>query len=199
LIAQWNLARLGETLLPLFGDDTDAAVAVATEVLTSFTHRYRDHWQAGMRCKLGLTVAHQGDGQLFDDLLTMAHEQAADFTSLFSTLAEVAGGERDAANPLVGDAAALDPWIQRWLERLTAEGRPTEVVAAAMREVNPIYIPRNHLVEEALEAATAGDLAQFEQLLAVVTNPFGKRPGCDRFAEPAPESFGRYFQTFCGT
>jgi uncharacterized protein YdiU (UPF0061 family) len=199
LIAQWNLARLGETLLPLFGDDTDAAVAVATDVLTSFTDRYRNHWQAGMRPKLGLTDADDADGQLFDNLLTVAHEQAVDYTSLFRALADVAVGERNALHPIVRDAAGFDPWIERWLARLAAEGRPMDVVAATMRETNPIYIPRNHLVEEALEAATVGDLAPFEQLSAVVTKPFGERPGCDRYAEPAPESFGRYYQTFCGT
>jgi uncharacterized protein YdiU (UPF0061 family) len=199
LIAQWNLARLGETLLPLFDDDSETAVAAATEVLTSFTDRYRGHWRAEMRGKLGLGVADEHDQRLFDDLLALMHEQGVDYTSLFRVLASVVSGERAHLTSLVGDAAAFQPWIDRWLARLAVEGRPPDVVATGMRETNPVYIPRNHLVEEALDAATAGELSQFEQLLAVVTDPFRERRGFERYAEPAPESFGRYYQTFCGT
>ena len=199
LIAQWNLARLGETLLPLFDDDTDAAVASATEVLSSFIARYRAHWQAGMRAKLGLAIADDADQQLFDDLLTVMRDQQVDYTSWFRKLAAVAAGVGESSIAAVGDAAAFQPWMDRWRGRLAAEGRAPADVASDMRRANPVYIPRNHLVEEALEAATAGDLAPVDRLLTVVTEPFEERPECERYAEPAPESFGRYYQTFCGT
>jgi uncharacterized protein YdiU (UPF0061 family) len=195
-IAQWNLARLAETLLPLF-DDTDTAIAALTEVLTSFPDRYRAHWRAGMAAKLGLIDVVEGDGALFDDLLQ--HAQGADHTSLFRALASVVGGDSGPLSAVVADAAEFQPWIERWRARLAAEGRPPDVVAAQMDATNPVYIPRNHLVEEALDAATTGDLAAFERLLSVVTDPFEARPGFERYAEPAPESFGRYYQTFCGT
>ena len=165
-IAQWNLARLGETLLPLLDDDADATVAAATDVLTSFPDRFRVHWLAGMRAKLGLVSCADDDEQL---------------------------------RSVVEDAGAFRPWIDRWQARLAGERRPPAVVNAAMDAVNPVYIPRNHLVEEALDAATAGDLEPFERLLAVVTDPFLPRPGLERYAEPAPGSFARYYQTFCGT
>jgi uncharacterized protein YdiU (UPF0061 family) len=197
-IAQWNLARFGETLLPLH-DDTDAAVAALTATLTSFPDRFGAHWRAGMAAKLGLIDVSDGDQQLFDELLRMMHAQRVDYTSLFRALASVVRGNSAPLHSLVEDAAAFQPWIDRWQARLAAEVRPADVVAARMDDTNPVYIPRNQLVEEALDAATVGDLAAFEQLLAAVTNPFQPRPGFDRYSEPAPESFGRYYQTFCGT
>jgi uncharacterized protein YdiU (UPF0061 family) len=198
-IAQWNLARLGETLLPLLDDDADAAVAAATDVLVSFTDRFRLHWQAGMRAKLGLVSVADGDEQLIDDLLEMMRVRTVDYTSLFRALASIPSGDDDQLRSVVEDADAFQLWIDRWQARLAGEGRPPDVVAAAMDAVNPVYIPRNHLVEEALEAATAGDLEPFERLLTVVTDPFRVRPGLERYAEPAPPSFSRYYQTFCGT
>jgi uncharacterized protein YdiU (UPF0061 family) len=197
-IAQWNLARLAETLLPLFHDDTDAAVAAVTEVLTSFPDRFGTHWRAGMAAKLGLFDVAGGDQQLFDDLLKIMHAHHIDHTSLFRALASLLRGTSSPLRSVV-EAAAFQPWIERWHARIAAESRPTEVVAARMGQTNPVYIPRNHLVEEALDAATAGDLAAFERLFTAVTNPFEPRPGYDRYAEPAPESFGRSYQTFCGT
>ncbi len=185
-IAQWNLARLGESLIPLLGDDTDAAVTVATEVLTSFTERYRRHWRAGMRRKLGLATEADGDQELFDDLLGVMGEHGFDLTTTFRSLAD----RRD---------DALAPWIARWRARLAAEGRTEHDVTAGMASANPIYIPSNHLVEEALEAATAGDLSPFERLLDAVTDPYTPQPGNDRYATPAPDSFARRYQTFCGT
>jgi uncharacterized protein YdiU (UPF0061 family) len=198
-IAQWNLARLGETLLPLLDDDADAAVAAATDVLVSFTDRFRLHWQAGMRAKLGLVSVADGDQQLFDDLLDTMRVHKVDYTSLFRALASIPSRGDEQLCSIVDDADAFQPWIDRWQARLAGEGRPSEVVAAAMEAVDPVYVPRNHLVEEALDAATAGDLEPFERLLAVVTDPFRVRPGLERYAEPAPASFSRYYQTFCGT
>ena len=198
-IAQWNLARLGETLLPLLGDDADAAVASATDVLTSYRDRFRVHWQAGMRAKLGLASAAEDDQLLFDDLLITMHAHKVDYTSLFRALATIPSGDDGPLRSIVDDPAAFRPWLDRWLARLEADGRPADDVAAAMNRVNPVYIARNHLVEEALDAAAADDLEPFERLLAAVTDPFQPRPGLERYAEPAPGSFSRYFQTFCGT
>ena len=96
------------------------------------------------------------------------------------------------------DRAAFDAWRQRWTARRADDPRPPEEVAAAMDRVNPVYVPRNHLLEEALAAATAGDLGPFHQLLEVVQRPYDERPGLERYARPAPDDFGPY-QTFCGT
>ncbi len=96
------------------------------------------------------------------------------------------------------DRARFDAWHARWRARVDAQGTEPAALSAAMDRVNPVYIPRNHLVEEALTAATAGDLAPFERLVQVVTRPFEERPGLEPYAAPAPDSFGAY-RTFCGT
>jgi uncharacterized protein YdiU (UPF0061 family) len=186
-IAAWNLARLAEALLPLIDDDQDAAVAAATRHLETFGERFHRHWSAGMRAKLGLADAGEISDALVTDLLNLLHEHRADYTSSFRALSA----------SLRGDPAPafLDAWMERWRAELA--GDPAEV-AAAMDRVNPVYIPRNHVVEEALAAATAGDLAPFHRLLDVLARPFDERPGLEAYAEPAPAGCGPY-RTFCGT
>src|SRR4051812_36163439 len=151
-IAQWNLARFAETLLALFAEDTNAAVAAATETLTSFTERYERHWRAGMRAKLGLTEPGDVSDALIDDFLALLREHKRDYTSTFRALSRW--------EPAPGFAA----WTDRWREQ-----RPD---TTALDRVNPLYIPRNHLVEEALAAATVGDLEPFARLVDAVKRPF---------------------------
>ena len=188
-VAPWNLARLAETLLPLIDPDTETAVGAVTVVLQSFPQRFGAVWSAGMRAKLGLEGEQDGDAELIDDLLGLMREHDADYTSFLRGLSSVARGT--AAAP-----AGIEAWVERWRARL---GDDTEAIAAAMDRVNPVYIPRNHHVEDALTAATVGDLAPFERLVGVVTQPFDERPGLEAYAEPAPGGFGDTFQTFCGT
>jgi uncharacterized protein YdiU (UPF0061 family) len=190
-IAQWNLARLAEALLPLLGDETDSAVAAATGVLQSFPERFDRAWSAGMRAKLGLRDDDDTTRALIDDFVTLLREQRADYTASFRSL----------AGRLRGDAvpAAFEAWTRRWREQLAHEGADPAAVAAAMDAVNPVYIPRNHHVEEALAAATAGDLGPFERLLAVLARPFDERPGLAAYAAAGPEGWGEQYRTFCGT
>jgi uncharacterized protein YdiU (UPF0061 family) len=193
-IAQWNLTRLAETLLTLIDADTEQAVALATEALTTFSARFRHHWRAGMRAKLGLVAEHADDQVLFDDLLALMYEQRADHTSMFRQLA--VGAREGLADARL---AAFGPWLERWHARLAAQARPAVSVADDMDAVNPIYIPRNHLVEEALAAATDGDVGPFHELLDFVSRPFTARPEGAAFASPAAEQFAASYQTFCGT
>jgi uncharacterized protein YdiU (UPF0061 family) len=195
-VAQWNLARLAETLLPLFHADPDAAVTHGSAVLQSFTDRYRTYWSRGMRAKLGLADERPGDDALIDDLLAMLHAQAVDFTSCFRALPRVALGDPAGARALFAEPAAFDAWADRWRERIVAA--EPRAVAEAMDRVNPVYIPRNHVVEEALAAATAGDLDPFRRLLGVLARPFEARSGLEAYAAAAPSSFVGY-RTFCGT
>ena len=190
--AEWNLARLAEALLPLFSDDEDKAVALAMEALGQFREQYFAAWSAGMRAKLGLphAVRDAAETALVDDLLTLLQANHVDYTSFFRRLGAAARGKAEPVRALVLDLAAADGWLQRWL----ALGPDAE----AMDRVNPAYIPRNHLVEEALNAAVAEDLEPLGRLLEAVTAPFDERPGLDRYAAPAPEDFGSYV-TFCGT
>ena len=189
-IGLWNLARLAEALLPLVDADDEVAVAMVTERLHTFGDRYDHHWLAGMRAKLGLLGPAPDDKALFDDLLAAMAAERLDHTGTFRLLASVLRG----AEP----PAALAAWIERWRERLADDGRDPAVVAAGMDATNPVYIPRNHLVEAALAAATDGDLAPFERLVDIVSQPYDERPGQEEFALPAPANFGRYV-TFCGT
>jgi serine/tyrosine/threonine adenylyltransferase len=196
IVAEWNLARLAEALLPLIDGDQERAIPLAVEALGTFRPRYRAAFADGMRCKLGLPEGLDESvvEPLIDDLLALLAANHVDHTSFFRALGAAARGRtQDAAEParlLVLDLAAFDAWLERW--------RATGPDAAAMDRANPVYIPRNHLVEEALTAATDGDLVPLERLLDAVTAPFDERPGLERYASPAPEDFGSY-RTFCGT
>ena len=197
-IGLWNLSRLAETLLPLIADDTDAAIAAATEVLETYPERYHGHWRSGMQAKLGLEDDAEATDALAGQLLELMHAERVDFTSAFRSLSSVAGGDGAPARALFGEASAFDAWSERWQARLAAQNREPAATAAALDRVNPVYIPRNHRVEEALAAATAGDLAPFRRLLEVLSRPFEERPGLDDFARPAAASAAPY-RTFCGT
>jgi len=197
-IAQWNLARLAETLLPLLDDETETARSAANEVLQSFSGRYHEYWSRGMAAKLGLANRHEEDYALTDDLLALLHAQSVDFTSCFRALSSCVLGNAAPARSLFAEPSAFDTWTERWQARLASQPAVPQSLAQAMDQVNPVYVPRNHKVEEALAAATAGDMNPFQALLAVVSQPFAERPGLEAFAAPAPSSFGPY-RTFCGT
>jgi serine/tyrosine/threonine adenylyltransferase len=193
VVAEWNLARLAEAMLPLLHDDEEQAVAVAVESLGGFRSQYSAAWSAGMAGKLGLSPAVDDGARLalVDDLIGLLREGRVDWTGSFRALGAAARGDTEPARGLFVDLAAFDAWVARWL----ALGPDPE----AMDRTNPVYVPRNHLVEEALDAATAGDLDPLHRLLDAGSTPYGERPGLERYAGPAPEDFGGGYQTFCGT
>jgi uncharacterized protein YdiU (UPF0061 family) len=197
-IAQWNLARLAETLLPLIHADTETAVEVATDVLQSFSDRYDRYWGHGMRTKLGIADARGEDGPLVEDLLALLQVQRVDFTSFFRALSSSVRGDAAPVRLLFAEPGAFDAWSDRWRAQMSSRSADPRTTAEAMDRVNPVYIPRNHLLEEALAAATAGELQPFRRLLDVLARPFEVRPGLEAYAVPAPPSFGTY-RTFCGT
>lgn len=192
LIAEWNLARFAESIAALIHEDEEQAVELAVDALGGFRKEYSATWFNGMKAKLGLAeeIDDAVASPLVDELLELVQEARADYTSFFRSLGKAARGDVEPARRQVLDLAAFDSWLARW-----REAAPD---ADAMDRVNPIYIPRNHLVEEALAAATAGDTRPTEQLLAALSDPYSERLGLEKFAEPAPESFGPY-RTFCGT
>ena len=193
LAAEWNLARFAEALLPLLHDDQEQAVALAMEALHGFRRQYSATWSAGMRAKLGLPdgLADTIADPLVDELVRQLQESHVDHTSFFRALATAARGDAEPARGLFLDLPAFDAWLQRW--------RALDPDADRMDRVNPVYIPRNHLVEEALAAATDGDLEPLGPLLDAVTRPYETRPGLERFAAPAPQDFAASYRTFCGT
>jgi uncharacterized protein YdiU (UPF0061 family) len=195
-IITWNLARLAEAMLPLFDADTDRAIEKATGVLQSFPERFQNAWSDEMHAKLGLRRDRADGDALIADLLSLMAEQRVDYTSCLRSLSSALRGDAKAARSRFGDPAAFSAWSERWL---TAVGEQRAMAADRMDRVNPIYVPRNHLVEDALAAATDGDLVPFEELLEVVTSPCDSRPGRERFEQPAPADFGAAYRTFCGT
>jgi uncharacterized protein YdiU (UPF0061 family) len=186
-IALWNLAQLASCLLPLMGDE-GPAIEAATEAINRFAELYQSEWLRLFRAKIGLATEAEEDATLIAALLSRMAEGRADFTRTFRGLAE-------------GTAAAefADPdlfagWETDWRARLASEADPQ----AVMRAANPAYIPRNHRVEEAIRAATAGDFAPFHRLNAVLARPFERRPEAEGY-DAAPEPEERVTRTFCGT
>jgi uncharacterized protein YdiU (UPF0061 family) len=192
VVAEWNLARFAEAILPLLAEEQDAAVAIAVESLGAFRDRYSAAWSAGMRTKLGLPEGLDDEvaSAVVADLVALVQADHVDHTSFFRRLGAAARGDAEPARGMFLDLAGFDAWTARWL----ALGPDAD----AMDRANPVYVPRNHLVEEALAAATEGDLAPLERLLEAVSAPYDERAGLERYAEPAPDSFAGY-QTFCGT
>ena len=185
-ILQWNLARLAETLLPLFDEKGETAVEVATAVLTGFADAYQRHWAEGLAAKLGLAAPNP---ELATDILKLMQSQQVDFTRFFRALS--AG----TARALFTEPEPFDAWAARREALLPAD---RAAVAAAMDRVNPVYIPRNHRVEEALAQATEGNLGPFHRLVEVVSRPFDERPGFEDYTGPAPTG-GTPYVTYCGT
>jgi serine/tyrosine/threonine adenylyltransferase len=193
-IAGWNLARFAETLLPLIADDQDHAVELAQESLAGFGARLQGALASGMRAKLGLADDLDGAEDvatpLMNDALALLAESHVDFTSFFRNLGQAARGDTEPARGMFMNLTGFDEWLVRW--------RALNPDAEVMDRVNPVYIPRNHLVEETLAAATDDDLTPLQKLLEAIGAPYDERDGLQRYAEPAPEDFGRY-RTFCGT
>ena len=203
-IAQWNLARLAETLLPLFHTDDEQAVAAATRVLDGFGGHFDRHWLNLHRLKLGLrsdSADDEADRALVNELLQLMHGHRVDFTLGFRRLSAVLRGAPQDWLALWGDQhAATDDWLARWQQRVNTQGEPAQKVAARMDATNPLFIPRNHLVENALDAATeSGDLRAFERLLAIVTDPFTERSEHAPAALPGTPEQTQGYRTFCGT
>ena len=193
VVAEWNLTRLAEALLPLFDDDDEErAVALAQDALGAFRQQYSAAWLAGMKAKVGLdsSLADDVASPLIDELLALLQEGRVDYTSFFRRLGAAARGKDEPARNMFPEPDAFPAWAERW--------QALHPDLDMMDRVNPAYVPRNHLVEEALDAATDGDLEPLRRLLEAVTDPYHERTGVERYAEAAPESFGPY-RTFCGT
>lgn len=201
-IARWNLARFAETILPLIDpEEPQRAVDAATEVIDGFVPRYETRYLAGLRDKLGLNAAtncDDEDNSLAHDWLELLQKNEIDYTLAFRSLAEAAQDNPTKLEQLFPSPDDVQPWLRRWLSRI---GQPTtSQVAKHLRTINPIHIPRNHLVEEALAAASDGDdLGPYERLLQVLTHPFDERPDGEHYAQPASREFTACYQTFCGT
>ena len=198
-ILSWNLTRLAETLIRFVDSDKDRAIELLTETIQRIQPVYETYWLDGMRSKVGLSTKDPLDLELINDLLLVMEEGHADFTLVFRRLSQALLGNNDAVRHLFEEPSTFDIWAQRWRIRLEKEKATLEMSAQGMDRVNPIYIPRNHKVEEALTAAVdQGDITPFTKLLAVLSHPFDEVSGNEDYAIPGPISDIPY-QTFCGT
>lgn len=197
-ILTWNLARLAETLIPHVDTKKERAIELLTETIECIQPLYESYWLSGMRSKIGLTTEDILDEELINDLLKIMEAGQADFTLVFRRLSKTLQGDSDAVRNLFKEPDAFNAWLVRWQKRLEQEDIVAETTAQAMDRVNPIYIPRNHKVEESLAAAVNQDMRPFTKLLEVVIQPFDEVAGNEAYAEPAPATNRRY-QTFCGT
>jgi serine/tyrosine/threonine adenylyltransferase len=193
-IAQWNLARFAETLLPLIHDDSERAVSIAKEAISRFSDTFHHYWLAGMRAKLGLLNEEVDDGALAQELLDCMHRHGADFTKTFRDL--TTGCLPEAS---VFQAPDFKQWFERWQARLQRQPDSREAMHRLMTAHNPAVIARNHRVEEALEAAVEReDWTVMEKLLGVLSQPYQDPPESSGYHLPPPPSSQNY-RTFCGT
>jgi uncharacterized protein YdiU (UPF0061 family) len=193
VIVQWNLARFAEALLPLLDSDREKAVARATEALGDYPALFEGYWLGGMRSKLGLQTDEAGDVELVRSLLAWMERSRADFTNTFRDLS----AEGPSASERYQDED-FQVWYSRWQDRLGRDGRTKASAHALMRSVNPVVVPRNHRVEEALAAAEdRDDLSVLHRLLEVLASPYQGRANLAPYQDlPADDC---NYRTFCGT
>ena len=196
-IAQWNIARLAQALLPLIDDDEARAGELAADVVNGFADRFEQHWQRVLHAKLALPDQTPEDSMLGNDYLQLLQTHRIDYTLGFRRLMDAATGDDAPLQALFGQAQPqLTAWLERWRQRTGAR----EDTVAKLRAVNPLYIARNHQVEAALAAAVdEADFAPCERLLAVLQHPFDEREEDQAFSRPAPAEQTACYKTFCGT
>ena len=192
-IAQWNLARLAETMLPLLDDEIEKAADTTEEAVNGFGALYKDKWLSMMRAKLGLFGARAEDESLITDLLDWMQRAGADYTNTFRHLTE----EKQPQDKPYNDRAFKE-WYTRWQVQLAKNTKPLKSSLSLMRANNPAVIPRNQKVEQVLDAATNGDLKPLKDLLTALQEPYNNRSNLKPYQSP-PKKEERVYQTFCGT
>ena len=190
-IIKWNLSRFAECLIPLIDKSEDKAIQLASEIIDNFQNIYEEKWLNMMRDKLGLFGKSKDDKKLIDDLLTWMEKNKADYTNTFCYLMNVKIGN----NSLYDDKEFIN-WSKNWKNRISINGNSKEKSLELMKETNPIIIPRNHKVEEALKAANEDNLEVMNKLLSKFDNPYGEQKGIEDYQLP---SLDDNYQTFCGT
>lgn len=199
-IAHWNLARLAQTLMPVMDEDQEQALTLAQQSLDAFPELYQRAFRGGMADKLGLSVAREEDDGLAADFLALMEQERSDFTLAFRRLADLARpGGGSGVEDLFEFSSAFDSWLQRWRSRCEEDTLSPENRQAAMYRVNPVFIPRNHLVAAAIDAAVENnDFEPFQRLVDRLEKPRGYDPDLALFATPpSPEQV--VSKTFCGT
>ncbi len=190
-ITKWNLARLAECLIPLIDKNEDAAIKIATETIDNFQNIYENKWLNMMRDKLGLFGKDKDDLKLINDLLHWMESNQADYTNTFIHLMNINSNN----NSIYKDTNFIN-WFKQWESRVLINNGSKEKSIDLMKKNNPIIIPRNHKVEEALEAANNSDLNLTNKLLSILNKPYDNQNDIDDYQSPSSNS---EYQTFCGT
>ena len=190
-ITKWNLARFAECLIPLIDKDENTAIKLATDLIDNFQNIYEDKWLNMMRDKLGLFGEDKNDKKLINDLFNWMEKNKADYTNTFCNLMDVNSDEIYKNNDFIN-------WKNEWKKRSELNNSTKEKQSKLMKSNNPIVIPRNHKVEEALAEADKGSLDKMKKLLAILKNPYDNQNNIQEYQTPAPSNNEKY-QTFCGT
>ena len=190
-ITKWNLARFAECLIPLIDKNEDTAIKLATDLIDNFQNIYEDKWLNMMRDKLGLIGEDKNDKKLINDLFNWMEKNKADYTNTFCNLMDINSDEIYKSNDFID-------WKNEWKKRSELNNSTKEKQSKLMKSNNPIVIPRNHKVEEALAEADKGSLDKMKKLLAILKNPYDNQNNIEEYQTPAPSSNEKY-QTFCGT
>ena len=190
-ITKWNLARFAECLIPLIDKNEDTAIKLATDLIDNFQNIYEDKWLNMMRDKLGLFGEDKDDKKLINDLFNWMEKNKADYTNTFCNLMDINSDEIYKNNDFID-------WKNEWKKRSELNNSTKEKQSKLMKSNNPIVIPRNHKVEEALDEANKGSLDKMKKLLAILKNPYDNQNNIQEYQTPAPSNNEKY-QTFCGT
>tara|TARA_B100001939_G_scaffold314272_1_gene298608 strand:+ start:666 stop:2117 length:1452 start_codon:yes stop_codon:yes gene_type:complete len=191
IITKWNLSRFAECLIPLIDGDQDKAIKLATEVIDTFEKKYEEKWLGMMRSKIGLTDEDEKDKFLILDLLTWMHQNKVDYTNTFCHLMNF-----QTQNDIVYENNEFSDWKKRWQERLS-QNSSSEKYINLMRSVNPLVIPRNHIVEDALKKANQGNFEPINNFLKILSSPYTDQKHITEYQIPSQSD--ENYQTFCGT
>jgi len=201
-IAQWNLARFAECLLPLFDHDKVKGFSALTEALEHFSEQFEEYWVSGMCKKIGLTKSIKiGDKGLIEQLLSIMQEYQADYTLVFRKLSDVLDPDSDIniLSSMFSGNVEISNWVKKWRLRLAKEPDDLIQIGSKMRETNPLFIPRNHLVERAIKVAMENDdFSEMKRLCKILIHPYREQPEFGSYMQP-PKPEEKVFQTFCGT
>jgi uncharacterized protein YdiU (UPF0061 family) len=197
-IAHWNLARLAEALLPLMSDETETAIQIAEETLESFPAVFKNAHLECMTKKIGIPSGKESDEPIVNALLDLLRTEKVDYTLSFRHLRSAADGSDGSFLNLFSDTAAAAAWINRWRSHLVSEGIDTKTAGETMRKANPVFIPRNHRIEEVIEAGRRGDFEPFRRLHEILQRPFDEKAADEAYElPPGPHEIVQ--ATFCGT
>ena len=192
-IIKWNMARFAESLLPILDQNEEESLKLAQSVFDAFDDLWHRKYYETMGNKIGLQIENEGMPFLVDELFEMMKKHQMDFTNTFLNLMDILDADHYSEQNL-----DFQQWIEKWKYNIDNTNGLVDA-KTRMKASNPVFIPRNHLVEEALENAARGDMNLYHQLLNVLSNPYEHQPDLERFMQPSDANFERQYQTFCGT